>query len=442
MNEVTKIHLGRQAFTISVDAFHELKNYLEAIQKQVDDTEVVNEIEFRMAELLSEHGIDTNKVLLSSDIDFLKHQLGDPADFRELDDEIPPQTTKSSESKHLYRDTDNAMLAGVASGLASYFGLDVLLVRMGLIVLVFITAGWAILLYIVLWLLVPEAKTTSERLRMAGKPVNVNSLKEIVENADVKGAANRANKTLAGPINTLFRFILKVIGLAFVISGLCTLFGLIAGGTYFLSRGSAWLQDNIFPVGLRENLLLDIALTVVALIAVFIILFGVAMFRRAWPIRTWITGVLAGLVLIGLAIGGALAADVYPTIHARYNANVHTTTYSVRPFTSVNTNNAFVNINFQQASSYYVALTYYGHPNLGAIKDYVKNGVLVIDTSQFNNDRNCQTVCIPKNYNLTINVYSPNAEQVENQTEPIAPTTPTAPTPPATPAVPQKEYID
>src|ERR1035438_496650 len=128
MNEVSNIHLGRQAFTISIDAHQKLKSYLEAIEKQVDDKDVMEEIELRMAELLTEHGINESKVILPEDIDFLKTQLGNPKDFKE-EDETSTSASKQPESKRLFRDTDNAMIAGVASGLAQYFGLDVLLIR-------------------------------------------------------------------------------------------------------------------------------------------------------------------------------------------------------------------------------------------------------------------------------------------------------------------------
>jgi phage shock protein PspC (stress-responsive transcriptional regulator) len=424
MNEVTKIHLGRQAFTISVDAHHELKNYLRAIEKQVNDKEVVDEVELRMAELLAEHGINANKVILPADVSFLKEQLGNPADFKDNDD-ASELTDKPTDSKRLFRDTDNAMLAGVAAGLAKYFGIDALLIRLLFVFIVFVTAGGGILLYILLWLLVPEAKTPSDHLQMAGKPVTVDSLKEIVENADVKGAAHRANAALTGPVNTLFRFILRLIGLAFVLTGLGILFGLITGEAYFLSRGSTWMQVNIFPSGVRENLVLHLAAAVAALMAVFIILFGVAIFRRKWPIRTWITGVLAGLIFIGMAVGGALAADVYPTVHARYNANLHSTTRVVQPFTAVNANNLDVSLDYQVSDRYYVALSYYDHPNLAPVKTIVQNGILIIDTGQFNELRNCQTLCLPDTYDLTITVYSPNAINLENQySTPVTPTLP------------------
>lgn len=426
MNEVTKIHLGRQAFTISVDAHHELKSYLEAIKRQVDDKDVVDEIELRMAELLSEHGIKANKVILTSDVEFLKTQLGNPKDFTEDESETAAPISKQSETKRLFRDTNNALVAGVASGLAKYFGIDVLLVRILFIIAVLITFGWGILLYIILWLLVPEAKTSSERLQMAGKPVNVDSLKEIVERADVKGAAHRANATLAGPINTLFRFLLKVVGLFFILSGLSVLFGIIAVETYILVHSGTWAQYNIFPIGLREHLLLDIAIVVVGLIALFIILFGIAMFRRKWPIRTWVTGILVGLVFIGAAVGGALAGDVYPNVRNRYNANVHTSIRTLAPFSALNITGPEQNINFQPSSTYYVSLTYYDHPNLSEVNTIVQNKTLIIDSTDFSWHRNCQGICIPNTYNLAITVYAPDALQLADQAGNI-PTMPPAP---------------
>jgi phage shock protein PspC (stress-responsive transcriptional regulator) len=415
MNEVTKIHLGHQAFTISVDAHHELKTYLEAIKKQVDDKDVVEEIELRMAELLIEHGVNTNKVILPSDVDFLKAQLGNPKDFKEDESENSISASKQSEVKRLFRDTDNAIIAGVASGLAQYFGIDVLLIRILFIVLVLITFGGGILLYIALWLLVPEAKTSSDRLQMAGKPVNVASLKEIVERADVKGAARRTNATLAGPINNLFRFLLKLVGLLFILTGLSVFFGLIATETYMLVNRGAWVKYNIFPIGFRENLLFDIALVVVALIALFIIIFGIAIFRRKWPIRTWVTGILVGLVFIGIAVGGALAGDVYPNIRDRYNANVHNSIRSLTPFSALSITGPVANINYQASNKYSVSFTYYDRPDLAEVKTMVQNKTLIIDSTQFDWRRNCQTICIPNTYNLAITIYSPDVSQFANQ---------------------------
>jgi phage shock protein PspC (stress-responsive transcriptional regulator) len=426
MNEVTKIHLGRQAFTISIDAHHTLRSYLDEIKKQVGDKEVIEEIELRMAELLIEHGIDTNKVILPIDVDYIKEQLGSPNDFKE-DLEDTSAVVSKTENKKLFRDTEKALIAGVSAGLAEYFGLDILIVRILFVILTLITVGWAILFYIVLWLLIPEAKTTSDKLLMAGRPVTVNSLKDIVERADVKSAVNRANSVLVKPINTLFRIILKIVGLGFMLFGLSVIFGLIGGEAYIIVNNTNIGRYNIFPIGFREHLLLDIVALVIGLIALFIIFFGIAIFRRKWPIRTWITGVLIGIIMIGLAVGGALTAAVYPGVRNLYNANTHTVVRNLSPFANVNLVNAQgVNLYSVISTKSYVVFSYYGHPNLSNINIYVKNGTLVIDSSQFNERRNCSTICIPNSYNMSITIYSPSAYQITGALD-TAPNSPMMP---------------
>ena len=330
MNEVTKIHLGRQAFPISADAHRELRNYLDAIERQVNDKDVIHEIEIRMAELLAERGISGEQVILPADVTFLQEQLGNPKDFAE-GSEDGPEETGPIDTKHLFRDTDNAMIAGVAAGLANYFGVDALIVRLLFVIATF-AGGWGILIYLILWLLVPEAKTSSDRLQMIGKAVTIENLKGVVERTDLKGAAHRANSSLAGPVNSAFAFLLKVIGTIFVAIGLSMLLGLITGAAYALLRGNALVQDNIFPVGLREHLVVYIAAGIAAMIGIFVVLFGLAVFRRRWPLHAWVTGTLIGLTLVGIAIGGALTADVVPQVRDRYrNANVHTTVRMEQP---------------------------------------------------------------------------------------------------------------
>ena len=82
MNEIKKIHLGRQPFVISVDAHTQLSKYLKAIEEHVGiNSEVHKEVEMRMAELLVERGITGEKVVLVEDVEFLKDQLGAPNDF-------------------------------------------------------------------------------------------------------------------------------------------------------------------------------------------------------------------------------------------------------------------------------------------------------------------------------------------------------------------------
>jgi phage shock protein PspC (stress-responsive transcriptional regulator) len=415
MNEVTKIHLGRQAFTISVEAHKALRQYLDAIEKQVKDKDVLNEVELRMAELLAEHNVTGDKVILPDDVSFLKEQLGEPKDFKEegeADNEELVADQKPAETKRLFRDTDDAMIAGVASGLAKYFGVDVLIVRILFIVATF-TGGWGILLYIALWILVPEAKTSSERLQMVGKPVTVDSLKEVVERADVKGAARRANNSLAGSINAIFKFFLKLIGVVFIFSGLATLAGIFVSAVFLAINGDRLSHDSFFPVGLREYLLIDASMVVAGITALFLLLFGLAMFKRKWPVRTWITGMLIGLLFMGLSIGVVLATDVAPRVRDRYNANVHTTVQQVQPFTGLDYVGEDTMLRYAHSDTYSVSLKYYGQPDLSKIKITVENGRLKIDSSEFDWTRNCDTYCIPPTYNMIITVSGPNPPSID-----------------------------
>lgn len=190
MNEIKLIHLGRTAFTIAVDAHADLRNYLAAIKKYAE-IDVIEEVEVRMAELLTERGFDEKKVVLASDIEYLKSQLGEPEDFTDAaEKEAHSDNSENSEgsqdtAKQLYRDTDEGWLGGVASGLAAYVGIAPWLIRLAFILLTF-AWGTSILLYIILWILLPDAKSPSDRLRMQGKPVTVDTIKELVNKTSIK----------------------------------------------------------------------------------------------------------------------------------------------------------------------------------------------------------------------------------------------------------------
>jgi len=418
MHEVRKVHLGRQAFTIAADAYKELQDYLHAIQEQVDDAEIVHEIESRMAELLTEHGITGDKVVLAADIAYLQEQLGKPEDFLEDAEQPKTKTRRSSPAKRLYRDTDNAMVAGVAAGLAQYFGIDVLIFRILFVAAAF-AGGWGIVLYLILWLLVPEARTASERLQMAGKPVTVNSLKEVVARADVAGAAKRANTVVAGTLNTAVSIVLKALGIGLVLCGLCILLALFTAGGYLLIHTGNLFGQDIFPFGWEAHLLIYAAGTVAALLALFTIIFGIAAFKRKWPVSSWVVGGLVGLLLLSIAGSIALGADIAPQVRDRYNAHLHATTRTMQPFTAVTAMGEGVNINFEQSSTYAVRLNYYDNPNLQDIKTTVKDGTLTIDSTSFDWHRHCPELCIPDTYDVTVTVQAPNADTLTTPLPPL-----------------------
>jgi phage shock protein PspC (stress-responsive transcriptional regulator) len=409
MNEVTRIHLGRQPFTISVEAHKALKDYLAEIKKQVADSDVVNEVELRMAELLGERGISGDKVILATDVDYLKQQLGNPKDFKDDGDEAPAASNDQS-AKRLFRDTDNAMVAGVASGLANYFGVDVLLIRI-LFAVGTIAWGGGILLYIALWLLVPPAKTSSERLQMQGKPVTIDGLKEVVDRADIPAAAHRANTLVAPVLGRAIQIVLKVAALGFMLAGLAALLGLFALRVY-LSLHSDNIE-NLFPVGASEHLLLNIGFITAGLVSLFIILAGIAIFRLKWPVRSWITGMLVGLFFICLAAGIALGANAAPNVVNRYDAATHTTYRQLQPYSTVYVIGNGINVNYQQGDKYEVKLHYYGNPDLSRITTNVVGGQLQINSQNFDWRRhNCNGFCLIPTYNMEVTFISPTVPNI------------------------------
>jgi phage shock protein PspC (stress-responsive transcriptional regulator) len=408
MNEVTQVHLGRQSFTISVDAHHDLKNYLASIQKKVGDEEVVREVELRMSELLIERGVTEDKVVLPEDVDYLKEQLGKPEDFG--DDESDDSTTPDRGSRRLFRDTDNALIAGVAAGVGNYFGLNAVVVRIAFIVLTIISWGTGIIVYILLWLILPPARTASEKLQMQGKQVTLEALKDSVAKAEIPEKTKRVNDSILSAINAMLRFLVKLAGVGFILSGLGVLFGVGVTKAYMMLHHGKLIQENYFPVGGREQWLLGLVMGLAVIAALFLLLTGIATFKRKWPIGGWVTGVLVGLFLIGSAASMALAADAVPRIRDRYETSVHTTAVkNIQPFTKVQTTGN-VDISYVSSAAYAVNFHYAGKPDVSQIKVDVKDGTLYIDSTQFDKNEHCNMLCIFPRYDLTVQIYAPNVE--------------------------------
>lgn len=124
----------------------------------------MNDIESRISELFSEKLTSEKQVLGLKEVDEVIAIMGQPEDYRVEDDSTsqPNYTYTSTGSKKLYRDKDSGILGGVASGLGHYFGIDVVWIRIILVLLVVAGFGTGILAYLVLWIVTPEAVTTSK----------------------------------------------------------------------------------------------------------------------------------------------------------------------------------------------------------------------------------------------------------------------------------------
>ncbi|MDD6358132.1 MAG: PspC domain-containing protein [Bacteroidales bacterium] len=164
MKKTVSVNLGGIAFVIDEDAYEILQNYfakLNARYPNSDESEIIRDIEERLAEILRENRDRQRKeVVDAADVRAVIETMGQPDEF---DDEksdascsSPSENTK--EVKRLYRDTRNSLIAGVCAGQAAYLNVDAIWVRLAWVILLFSPISFVLLAYILFWIIVPEAK--------------------------------------------------------------------------------------------------------------------------------------------------------------------------------------------------------------------------------------------------------------------------------------------
>jgi phage shock protein PspC (stress-responsive transcriptional regulator) len=204
MNKVFNINLGGLPITIDEDAYRYLENYLQSLHNHFKQSEgyeeIMNDIEARIGELLKEN-MGKRAIAMIQDVKNAVSVMGTPEDFGAESVAEGTTSKKSSNTegeafssiktgKRLFKDPENKVISGVCSGIASYFGIqDAIWVRLAFLSVLFFF-GTGILLYIILSIILPEAKTTADRLAMQGEPIDVNTISKSVE----KGVDSLAKK--------------------------------------------------------------------------------------------------------------------------------------------------------------------------------------------------------------------------------------------------------
>ena len=255
MNKTVNINLAGIFFHVDEDAYKVLKNYLDTIKMSFKNTEgsseIIADIEARIAELFSELLQSKAEVISIKEVEEVITIMGQPEDYLDeeaLNEEQPnfnSQTTTSI-NKKLYRDINDRYISGVCSGIGHYVGLDSLWVRLIFILLLFVSAGTIVPIYIILWVLVPEAVTTADKLRMTGQPINVSniekkikdgfsSVSDGVKQVDFKKHGNQIKSSSKTLVDSLIKALSvglklfgKFIGLILIIVSISMFIGLIS----------------------------------------------------------------------------------------------------------------------------------------------------------------------------------------------------------------------
>ncbi len=298
MKDVKQCSISSVAFTLEIDAYQTLYDYIEAIRNRyandADADEILSDIEARIAELiLSVHSAD--RVVAKPLIDNIIKQMGSVDD---ICGEEPNSGNEANEAerkshRHLYRNIEDAPIGGVCSGIAAYVGCSVALVRV-IALLLLICWGASFWLYIILWVAVPAAVTARQKLEMRGEPVTASSIRDFYNSLEMEQKTRSVLGSIFAGIGKIILFFAKfilvcmLIGLLFMIVGaIVALFALIADGI-----------PNF-----------DLVISIVAILSV-VLLAGIAIYAiiafinsrrvKAWPI------VLALVLWLLLAITSAV----------------------------------------------------------------------------------------------------------------------------------------
>lgn len=262
MNKTTTISLGKLFFHIDEEAYRLLSEYLRNIKLYLSHEEsreeIIADIEARIAELFMQYMKSDREVVSVADVQEVIAVMGNPEDYK-VEDEEPTSFSpkKVLSSKRLFRDPDNFYLGGICSGLAQYLTIQVVWVRVLWIVFSFLTQGLFVLLYVILWIVTPRAKTTADKLSMKGEPVNLDNIERKVKE-DFKYAKEKVGdfarehepttrkvvKESGEVLKNIGLIILKILGALLI---LFSSFSIIGLGIFFLSFG-AFSSFDIFDM--------------------------------------------------------------------------------------------------------------------------------------------------------------------------------------------------
>lgn len=357
MNKTISVNIGGRVFNIEEDAYEKLNKYLRTIRSYftANDSadEIISDIELRIAELFAERTTALKQAITLNDVDEIIAVMGQPEDYVDEGAEDTSYTFRSttSRSKRVFRDPDNKVIFGTCSGISAYFGWDPIILR-AIFAILFVFFGSGLLVYIILTIIIPKAKTTAEKLEMRGEPVTVENISKKVSESfeDVKqdikdfGKKNNINEgtfegfgnqvgdfakslgnfivriltllvTLIGKILGLALFVVGVGGILFLISAL---FGWEFAFKY--SSNGLYIEDQLrllveasFANPTLQTLGIIGASLLVAIPIIGMLLLGIRLLFDYRKIPGYVAVVLITLWFIALGIvasvGGRLAQD-------------------------------------------------------------------------------------------------------------------------------------
>ena len=331
MNKTIIININGIVFHIEEDAYEVLRSYMTDVKTHfaysADSDEIVTDIENRLAEMFTERlNAENKQVIVLQDVNEVCALMGNVADFEQDEEADQPFVYADGTykvEKKLMRDMDDRVIAGVCSGVGHYFDIEPRWMRLILLLLVFF-GGSGIMLYFILWLVMPRALTRTDRMAMKGEPINIQTFKKNFDE-EVEGLRHGIHRASseAGPLidrvgsvlGRILRIVVKVIGAFIIFIGAMFLFALVVGLLAFLGVWQS-AELNHFPFNIvnpeYKSVLSFSAFVIVFIPLVALILFAIrVLFNRNVVSRTgsfamliiWLAGIGLG-VYYGSKVGG------------------------------------------------------------------------------------------------------------------------------------------
>lgn len=356
MKKTINVNLSGVVFTLDDDAYEILKKYLDEIKAYFSrgngDEEVVADIESSIADKFTEKIKGAKQVITKSDVEQLIKVMGvveeivdEPSPTIATDGKPKPEKESEKEEHHLgkklYRNTDNAVIAGVCSGLGAFFGIDPIIFRLIFALSIF-AGGVGILIYIILWVVMPEAKTSTQKLEMKGDTVTIKKLEAVAKDqADKIKSMDKSGlkRAFALPIKffeELFRvsgrFLGKfgmvigvIIGIILVVAAVLAMTAVgFATATIVFNLDSPFFNSEIPFSEIFNTTLFPIGMTalffVVFIPLLFILLLGATLASRKNAFNAATNSVLIGIWMIAVIVVGVVAVEQAPGIQARIDA--------------------------------------------------------------------------------------------------------------------------
>ena len=252
MKKNFSVNIGGRIFNIDDDAYDCLNNYLGRLRDffaaEQGSQEIIADIEMRIAELLEQKKDSGLQIISLSHIEEVIRHMGEPDQFSDSETEKPKSAPGIKTRGKLFRDPDNRQIGGVAAGIAAWFGIDPVWVRVIFAVFTLFYAT-GIIVYAVLWIILPLAQTTSEKLEMQRRSININTLRNELSSAG--SGIQKTGNSILQTIGTIIRFVTEVVARLFNL--LIQLLGRLSGLVLLLIVIAMFIGISAASI-VRENM--------------------------------------------------------------------------------------------------------------------------------------------------------------------------------------------